>query len=174
ADHRRSWTCTSCGTHLSPTAGTMFEKSSTGLRRWFHAAYLIAGAGGTISIGRLERELRVTHKTAWRMRALLTEALGATGGNRAPEGAVVAGVDFSLLVPAVNVAAHRVPATGPNQQRLTEETTLPVYRTSFLGRRRELTMVRRLLRQARLVTLVGAGGCGKTRLAVEVGCSLRG
>src|SRR5262249_505910 len=70
--------------------------------------------------------------------------------------------------------AHRVPATGPNQQRLTEETTLPVYRTSFLGRRRELTMVRRLLRQARLVTLVGAGGCGKTRLAGGGGGSLRG
>jgi predicted ATPase/DNA-binding CsgD family transcriptional regulator len=45
---------------------------------------------------------------------------------------------------------------------------LPVQLTSFIGRDRELADVRRLLRQHRLVTLTGAGGCGKTRLAVHV------
>ena len=40
-------------------------------------------------------------------------------------------------------------------------------RTSFVGRERELTEVRRALPMAGLVTLTGAGGCGKTRLAQE-------
>ena len=45
---------------------------------------------------------------------------------------------------------------------------LPVPFTSFLGRRDEVAEARRLLGTARLVTLAGAGGVGKTRLALEV------
>ncbi len=45
--------------------------------------------------------------------------------------------------------------------------------TSFVGRRRELAEVRRLLGEARLVTLTGVGGTGKTRLAVRVAGELR-
>lgn len=45
---------------------------------------------------------------------------------------------------------------------------LPNPPSSFIGRERELAAVRQLLRQARLVTLTGAGGIGKTRLAVQV------
>ena len=44
---------------------------------------------------------------------------------------------------------------------------LPEPLTSFIGREHELTEVAALLRDHRLVTLVGAGGCGKTRLALE-------
>ena len=42
---------------------------------------------------------------------------------------------------------------------------LPVELTTFVGRRKELAEGRRMLRAARLVTLVGTGGVGKTRLA---------
>jgi len=45
---------------------------------------------------------------------------------------------------------------------------LPAPRTSFVGRDREQAAVTAVLRQARLVTLIGPGGVGKTRLAVEV------
>jgi predicted ATPase/DNA-binding CsgD family transcriptional regulator len=45
---------------------------------------------------------------------------------------------------------------------------LPRQWTSFVGRERELTEVPRLLSRARLVTLTGAGGVGKTRLALAV------
>ncbi len=48
------------------------------------------------------------------------------------------------------------------------ETNLPAALTSFIGRKPELTEVARLLSQDRMVTLSGPGGCGKTRLAVEV------
>jgi non-specific serine/threonine protein kinase len=45
---------------------------------------------------------------------------------------------------------------------------LPVYASRFVGRQRELAQVGELLGRSRLVTLTGAGGSGKTRLALEV------
>jgi predicted ATPase/DNA-binding XRE family transcriptional regulator len=51
-------------------------------------------------------------------------------------------------------------------------TNLPLALTSFVGRERELATVLRLLGETRLLTLTGAGGCGKTRLALEVARSL--
>jgi len=44
---------------------------------------------------------------------------------------------------------------------------LPVARSSFVGRERELAELAALLRQSRLVTLIGPGGAGKSRLAAE-------
>ena len=44
---------------------------------------------------------------------------------------------------------------------------LPAERTSFVGRRRELAEIKRLLTTPRLLTLTGSGGVGKTRLAVQ-------
>jgi non-specific serine/threonine protein kinase len=49
---------------------------------------------------------------------------------------------------------------------------LPAERSSFVGRRAELTEVRRLLSASRVVTLVGPGGVGKTRLAVRAATEL--
>lgn len=50
---------------------------------------------------------------------------------------------------------------------------LPAEVTSFVGRRHEMTGIRRMLSTSRLVTLTGAGGVGKTRLAQRVGAELR-
>jgi len=49
---------------------------------------------------------------------------------------------------------------------------LPVEATSFIGRRRELADLRKKLGAARLVSLVGPGGVGKTRLAIRVASDL--
>jgi predicted ATPase/DNA-binding CsgD family transcriptional regulator len=50
---------------------------------------------------------------------------------------------------------------------------LPAELTSFVGRRRELGDAKRLLSSARLVTLTGTGGVGKTRLALRVAADVR-
>jgi len=50
---------------------------------------------------------------------------------------------------------------------------LPIDSTSFVGRRRELSEARRLLGDARLLTLTGVGGVGKTRLAVRLAAEVR-
>jgi transposase-like protein len=64
---RHVWTCTSCSFQLSPTAGTIFHKSSTSLHLWFYAMWLMTSTRCGISAKQLERELGVTYKTAWRM-----------------------------------------------------------------------------------------------------------
>src|SRR5215203_4321290 len=51
---------------------------------------------------------------------------------------------------------------------------LPAPRTSFVGRRKEMIEVKRALAMTRLLTLTGAGGSGKTRLALEVARDLVG
>ena len=51
---------------------------------------------------------------------------------------------------------------------------LPIQLTSFVGRDEQLTQVRELLNQNRLVTLTGAGGAGKTRLAIHIAAQLSG
>src|SRR5207302_178088 len=50
---------------------------------------------------------------------------------------------------------------------------VPAEFSSFVGRRRELADVRRLSAAARLVTLTGVGGVGKSRLAVRVATQVR-
>jgi hypothetical protein len=46
-------------------------------------------------------------------------------------------------------------------------STLPIQATGFVGRRRELANLNTVLGNARLVTVTGAGGVGKARLAVQ-------
>jgi predicted ATPase/DNA-binding CsgD family transcriptional regulator len=51
-------------------------------------------------------------------------------------------------------------------------TNLPLQLTTFVGRRREIGDVQHLLETTRLLTLTGAGGAGKTRLALTVADAL--
>ena len=57
---------------------------------------------------------------------------------------------------------------APGREPTAERTDrLPVARSSFIGRERELAELSGLLARSRLITLIGPGGAGKTRLAVE-------
>jgi predicted ATPase/class 3 adenylate cyclase len=49
---------------------------------------------------------------------------------------------------------------------------LPLQRTSFVGREQDVSEVKALLDRHRLLTLVGSGGVGKTRLAIQLGADL--
>jgi transposase len=64
---RQSWTCTGCGLHVHPTAGTIFAKSSTSLHLWYFAMYLVTSTRCGVSAKQLERSLGVSYRTAWRM-----------------------------------------------------------------------------------------------------------
>ena len=47
-------------------------------------------------------------------------------------------------------------------------SNLPKPLTSFIGREKEIQQVEQLVSRARLVTITGSGGVGKTRLAIQV------
>lgn len=80
---RQSWTCTACGHHLHPTAGTIFHRSSTSLRLWFYAIHLITSTRCGISAKQLERELGVHYETAWRMfNKIRTELMNDEGDSQ--------------------------------------------------------------------------------------------
>src|ERR1700752_2939201 len=74
---RTAYACDHCGNHIYPLAGTVFEKSTTSLKTWFYAMYLMGSTRCGISAKQIQRETGVTYKTAWRMfkqiRSLLSE-----------------------------------------------------------------------------------------------------
>ncbi len=49
---------------------------------------------------------------------------------------------------------------------------LPIQLTSFIGRNEEIKEIKELMKEARLLTLAGAGGAGKTRLALQVAADM--
>ena len=74
---RTAYACDRCGNHIYPLAGTILEKTTTSLRTWFYAMYLMGSTRCGISAKQIQRETGVTYKTAWRMfkqiRSLLSE-----------------------------------------------------------------------------------------------------
>src|SRR5215207_540885 len=78
------------------------------------------------------------------------------------------------------VAASSAPAGFPAEEEVPSPAgagakhNLPLARTSLVGREREKLEVKQLLAMTRLLTLTGAGGSGKTRLALEVARDLAG
>lgn len=74
---------------------------------------------------------------------------------------------YQIVIPGL-------PADFPPLKSLDLKTNnLPALElTSFVGRERELGEVKRLLSEARLVTLIGPGGAGKTRLSLQVAAEL--
>jgi non-specific serine/threonine protein kinase len=73
------------------------------------------------------------------------------------------GYRFTLPVTKREAEAHRTPTPRHN---------LAYQLTSFIGREQEITQLEELVTTNRLVTLTGAGGAGKTRLAIDVASRL--
>ncbi len=74
---------------------------------------------------------------------------------------------FQVVVPDL-------PANFPPLNTLdVSANNLPTQLTTFIGRETEVAEVKRLLSESRLTTLTGSGGCGKTRLSIEVARQLQ-
>jgi len=71
------------------------------------------------------------------------------------------------------IVAADMPAEFPPLRSLDSlPNNLPLQVTSFVGRETDLDEVKRLVEKSRLITLVGPGGVGKTRLALQTGADL--
>ena len=68
---RLAYSCKLCRTQVYPLTGTIFEKSTTPLRVWFFALFLMTHTRAEITIKQLQNELGVTYKTAWLIRTTL-------------------------------------------------------------------------------------------------------
>lgn len=64
---RTAYACGNCGNQIYPLAGTIFAKSRMPLNKWFYAIYLMGSTDCSITAKQLQREIRVTYKTAWRV-----------------------------------------------------------------------------------------------------------
>ncbi|MBB5135085.1 putative ATPase/DNA-binding SARP family transcriptional activator [Thermocatellispora tengchongensis] len=153
----------------------------------------LRGVPGSERHGALVAELRdlvAAHPLRERLRGQLMRALHAEG--RRAEALEVfedarrlladeLGADPSAELAAVHLAILRAdggPVTSPGASPGAEEAGrrrgLPEQLTSFVGRADELERVGKLLAEARLVTLTGPGGAGKSRLAIEAAARARG
>jgi predicted ATPase len=141
-------------------------------------------AGAEVALGETDRALteldalHATHPLDERVAAALVSALAAAGRQadalHAYERirATLAdelGVDPSAELRAAHLAVLRGDVDRPAAPR---RTNLRAQLTSFVGRDEELARVAKALAENRLVTIVGPGGAGKTRLATEAGAKL--
>ena len=69
--NRLAYSCKLCRTQFYPLTGTIFEKSTTPLRVWFYAIFLMTHSRAGITVKQLQKELGVTYKTAWRIKTAI-------------------------------------------------------------------------------------------------------
>jgi predicted ATPase/DNA-binding SARP family transcriptional activator len=132
--------------------------------------------GELVAQNPLRERLRAAHMLALYRAGRQSEAL-ATYADLRDDLVRELGLDPSPELAALHLAIlkqdpalDRPPAPAPSAERL--RTNLPVPLTDLVGRAEAVAEVRRLLGSGRLVTLIGPGGVGKTRLAVETAAQL--
>src|SRR5688500_7332926 len=59
-----------------------------------------------------------------------------------------------------------------DKAKIPSRTNLTHHLSSFIGLKKELAQIHQYLAQTRLLTLIGVGGCGKTRLAQQIATEL--
>ncbi|HEU4966933.1 MAG TPA: IS1595 family transposase [Candidatus Saccharimonadales bacterium] len=78
--NRRSYSCSQCGNHMHPTAGTIAHNSHVPLTDWFYAIYMMSTNKAGTSAKQIERELGCSYRTAWRMMHQIRKLMEAPEG----------------------------------------------------------------------------------------------
>ncbi|MGW1858384.1 ATP-binding protein [Streptomyces collinus] len=173
-----------------PALADLPDRTAAARPEALHLEATRARAAAALDLGRAQdvvpelTELTTAHPYDESLRALLVRALRATGR---PADALAAyesarrtladalGTDPGPELQALHASllSDQPPAPAPPPTRPPERTgNLRRRLTSFVGREPELAAIRSELHRARLVTLTGPGGSGKTRLAEEAATGL--
>ena len=147
------------------------------VRVGLHTSEPVGGGGAYVGLG-LHRAARIC-SAGWGGQILLSRTTADLLENDMPEGASLRDLgehrlkDLQRPEKVFQLLHPDVPTDFPPLRSLDSlPNNLPRQLTSFIGREREMAEVRRLLSTTRLLTLTGSGGCGKTRLALQVAADL--
>lgn len=77
---RKAYSCSYCGHHVYPCAGTIFQDSRTSLQLWFYGIYMFVTTRHGVSGMELHRTLGVTKKTGWRMGQQIRKLIASADG----------------------------------------------------------------------------------------------
>ncbi len=74
---KQCFTCNCGKTHIFPRKGTIFGSSHLPLLTWIHAIFLLTRSKKVMTIQELAEYLSIAYPTAWRMKTMITDLLGA-------------------------------------------------------------------------------------------------
>ena len=85
---QRNYVCQYCGHHIYPCVGTPMERSRIPLHKWFFAIFLFSTSRHGVAAKELQRQLKVTYKTAWRMAHEIRKHMAKVDGEETLNGKV--------------------------------------------------------------------------------------
>ena len=148
------------------------EDATVRVRMGLHTGEGILGGDNYVGVD-LHRAARIA-SAGHGGQIVLSNATRALVEPAAPEGVTFRDLgehrlrDLPSLERLAQAVAEGLPAEFPALRSMdARPNNLPVQLTTFVGRRRELDSVKAAVRDARLLTLTGPGGTGKTRLALK-------
>ncbi len=147
------------------------------VRIGLHTAEVVRVQDGYVGLG-IHKAVRIC-AVGWGGQVLLSHTTASVLENDLPGGISLKDLgehrlkDLQRPERLFQVLHPDLPADFPSPRSLDSlPNNLPRQLTSFVGREREMAEVKRLLSTTGLLTLAGPGGCGKTRLALQVAADL--